>query len=734
MSATICSRCGKSNRLGASFCNCCGAPFVARLQIGQVLHGQYTIIRLLGRGGMGAVYLASQTIAKAQRHMVIKEMLDYFDPADPQEEAKARQRFEAEASTLVNLNQAGIRIPQIFDFFTEGGRNYIVMDYIEGKNLEEGLTHEDEDGKEIKGQPYDTKEVKRWGIQVCKVLEHLAQKNVVHLDIKPANLILDRNGDIWLVDFGTAKAQRAMQTTGRVGMKQTSIFGTEGYAPPEQYAGRVEPRTDVYSLAATLYHLLTDDHPRRHSFVFPKLDKLPKHLANALRQATEQDVSQRPTAVEFGQLLDQKGDGQGGRWKIWPILLVGLVLTVIGVWFAANQMATVRAERTATAVAQQTETAIAQATATAYAQYTGTVAAETAITIAQATTTVYAQQTSIANAQAQATATMSVNQTGTAMAQLEGTVLFVAQQTGTAIAQATATASARQTSVAIASTATAGAQQTGTAVVGTAAAIARVTETAIAGATATASAREISTAVARTVTAAAQQTETAIANAAATASARQISTAVAQTATAGAQQTETAIAAATATASARQIRAAVAQTATAGAQQTAIARRTATAIAQATATVHAKRNYEDAIEAAVRRYSNEIKIENTTYLDSSRLSEVLIDPVLENQKRSACWLKNEGLHYEYSNRSFSVNDITFEYGSRATILARIKENRKLVRQNGEIHRDYGDDDYRAIYQLQLMSNGKWYIYCFQALADDDPAACEVKIEGENPCE
>ncbi len=468
MSATVCSRCGKSNRLGASFCNYCGAALVTRLQIGQVLYGKYTIIRLLGRGGMGAVYLASQTIARAQRQVVIKEMLDYYDPSDPQEEAKARQRFEAEASTLVTLNRAEIRIPQIFDFFTEGGRNYIVMDYIEGKNLEEGLTHEDADGKEIKGQPYGAEEVERWGIQVCQVLKHLAQKNVVHLDIKPANLILDRNGDIWLVDFGTAKAQQAMQTTGQVGMQQTSVFGTAGYAPPEQYKGQVEPRADVYALAATLYHLLTDDDPRTHPFLFPKLDKLPRHLAYALRQATEQDVSQRLTAAEFGRLL--ASEQKGGRQNLSLILLVVLTLTIIGLWFTVDRMATIRAERTAIAVAQETGTAMAQAQATAIISAQQT---KTAITQAEKITPVIAQRT--ATAIARATATASARQTSTAAAMAGQTATVIGQATATTYAQQTSTAAAakittpiaRQTATALAraeAIATTSAQQTSTAV------------------------------------------------------------------------------------------------------------------------------------------------------------------------------------------------------------------------------------------------------------------------------
>ena len=302
-----CASCGSDNRDSAHFCSNCGRLLAApgrigRLQPGQVIQGKYTIIRLLGRGGMGAVYLATQVIANNQRNVVIKEMLDYFDPANPESERKARERFESEAATLVALNFA--YIPQIFDYFSEGGRNYIVMQYIPGRNLQERLTHEDESGQTIRGAPYSLDQVRRWGIQICKVLEYLAGQNVVHMDIKPANLIVNDAGDIWLVDFGTARAQQTVPPGGVMGMRRSSIYGTGGYAPPEQYQGYVESRSDVYALAATLYHLLTDDDPRHHPFQFPRLNTLPGPLAVSLMQALQHDVKQRSTAAQLRQALE----------------------------------------------------------------------------------------------------------------------------------------------------------------------------------------------------------------------------------------------------------------------------------------------------------------------------------------------------------------------------------------------------------------------------------------------
>lgn len=142
--------------------------------------------------------------------------------------------------------------------------------------------------------------------------------------------------------------------------------------------------------------------------------------------------------------------------------------------------------------------------------------------------------------------------------------------------------------------------------------------------------------------------------------------------------------------------------------------------------------YESAISAVVFEYG-QIKVEATTNLNPSRLDEVLIDPVLERQRRSVCWLHNEGLYYVYSNRSFAVKNITFEDDRHATLMAEISETRLLYRQSGDVYRDYGNETYRAIYQLERIGSDNWYIYCFQALEDGDPLDCKVDLTDSNPC-
>lgn len=317
----ICPVCSGSNRDTSKFCSACGAALNLApqawvpLQPGQVMkNSTYHIVRRLGKGGMGAVYLATQSIAGETRYCVVKEMLDYFDPQDPVETQRAREQFEAEAATLVSLNRAGI--PQIYDYFSEAGRNYIVMQFIEGPNLEAGLSHADPDsGVWRPGQPMSVKEALEMSIQLCRVLEYLATRTdsktgqprpVIHHDLKPANVIRTADGTVWLVDFGTAKARLTPQPSGGVGMHKSGLYGTGGYAPPEMYPPRTtsEPRSDVYALGATLYHLLTDDDPRDHPFQFPGLAKLPAGVAQALARALEHDVTRRPSASEWRRQLE----------------------------------------------------------------------------------------------------------------------------------------------------------------------------------------------------------------------------------------------------------------------------------------------------------------------------------------------------------------------------------------------------------------------------------------------
>ena len=236
---------------------------------GVVLQSRYEINKVLGVGGMGAVYLAQDLrFTGITRWCALKEMIS--TTPDPHIRRLAVQSFMREANLLVQLKHSGI--PQIYDFFTESVRSYLVMEYVEGKNLEEAL--EDTQGMLKEDRVLD------WALQVCDVLIYLHNQSppIIFRDLKPSNIMLRGADKIALIDFGIAKAFES-------GQKGTMI-GTEGYSPPEQYKGVADPRGDVYALGATLHHLLTKRDPRLEPpFTFH--EERPRLLNPSLSEATD---------------------------------------------------------------------------------------------------------------------------------------------------------------------------------------------------------------------------------------------------------------------------------------------------------------------------------------------------------------------------------------------------------------------------------------------------------------
>jgi len=299
-----CPQCGQAVRPQALYCQRCGRRLDGPLEPGaELAGGDYRIVRSMSKGGMGAVYLAQDRRA-FDRLCVVKQMLEYYDPSDPDERLRAEERFQEEGRTLAALSHPGV--PKIYAFFSENGRFYIVMEYIEGKDLESFVTHEDDEGNIVPAKRLPQEEVIRYIIQASGILEYLhSQKRpVVHQDIKPANLILESQlGLVRLVDFGTARS-RFPAGAGSDSGSEAEIYGTDGYAPPEQYRGLPEPRSDVFALAATAYHLLTDDDPRDHPFEWLRLDTLPRELGLALERAFRTNPERRSTARELREALE----------------------------------------------------------------------------------------------------------------------------------------------------------------------------------------------------------------------------------------------------------------------------------------------------------------------------------------------------------------------------------------------------------------------------------------------
>lgn len=246
---------------------------------GQLLEGRYEVEQVIGYGGMSTVYRARDIhFASTVRVCAIKEMFDIS--ADPNVRQDKLKRFEEEANFLAMLNQPAI--PKIFDFFAANDRRYLVLEYIEGKNMETVL--------EETGTPFEEKQVLEWGIALCDVLNYLHNhrpKPIVFRDMKPSNIMLTPTDQLVLIDFGIAKTFQED--------KKGTMIGTEGYSPPEQYKGLALPGGDIYALGATLHQMLTNSDPRLEvPFTFH--ERLPRSLNPKISPETEAVVMK---ALEF---------------------------------------------------------------------------------------------------------------------------------------------------------------------------------------------------------------------------------------------------------------------------------------------------------------------------------------------------------------------------------------------------------------------------------------------------
>lgn len=230
---------------------------------GTILHGRYEIIRKIGGGGMGAVYLASDNNLGGVLRAV-KEMVQTHIEEDQQE--KAINDFKRESMILSSLDH--ISIPTIYDYFYEEleGRFYLVMKYISGGDLSSRVRAASE-GR------LDERTVCEWAVQIIDVLDYLHNQpsTIVYRDLKPSNIMIDGNsGRAMLIDFGIARSISQKEEKG------VTAVGTMGYAPPELFSGNVEPRSDIYSLGSTMFHLLTGADPQSNPLLIFDFQKNPR--------------------------------------------------------------------------------------------------------------------------------------------------------------------------------------------------------------------------------------------------------------------------------------------------------------------------------------------------------------------------------------------------------------------------------------------------------------------------
>jgi serine/threonine protein kinase len=219
---------------------------LGQLEPGVTLQDRYLVLALHGSGGMSSVYRARDLhFPNVTKVVAVKEMINLA--TDPTMHEMVVRNFEREADLLATLSHPAI--PRIYDYFTQENNSYLVMEFIEGKDLEAVLRESDE------YLPED--QVVNWAVELCDVLQYLHNHKpqpVIFRDVKPSNIMVDNHATIRLIDFGIARVFQP-------GQKGTMI-GTDGYAPPEQYRGEASPAGDLYALGATLHHLLTRRDPR----------------------------------------------------------------------------------------------------------------------------------------------------------------------------------------------------------------------------------------------------------------------------------------------------------------------------------------------------------------------------------------------------------------------------------------------------------------------------------------
>ena len=247
------------------------------LRIGDLVDGKYRIIAQTGKGGMSTVWLALNEAVNKQ--WAIKEVKKSSPSTSDQ---IIKQNLVTEAGILRHLKHP--HLPSIVDIFNEDDTFLIVMDYIEGRTLSDILK---EQGRQPQADVVD------WALQICSVFKYLHGLNppIIYRDMKPGNVMLKPDGNIMVIDFGTAREYK--HESG----EDTIHLGTKGYAAPEQFQDnhqQTDPRTDIYNLGATMYHLVTGKNPSKPPFKFLPIRQVDRTLSSGLESIILKCVAPDP--------------------------------------------------------------------------------------------------------------------------------------------------------------------------------------------------------------------------------------------------------------------------------------------------------------------------------------------------------------------------------------------------------------------------------------------------------
>ena len=306
----LCPRCKRPNRLAAKFCAHCGTdmrkpadeyPYeTGKVPINSTLNGRYLVIRLIKQGGMSAIYMVKDIKAPDQVYAAKEMSFSMLKESDAGGNTSQytvddyKHLFRQEYEILHQSRHTNL--PRVIDLFESGGRPYFIMEFINGDTLEEKLMNLPE------GEFLPEQVVLEWARQICDVLDYLhhCEPPIIYRDLKPGNLMIVSGSDqIKLIDFGIARFFKPHQK------KDTFIFGTPGYAPPELYVRSERMQTgaysDIYSLGATLHHLLTRRDPSLQPFQFIPVrlinPSVSRKFSDAIQKAVQYQPEQRQQSV-----------------------------------------------------------------------------------------------------------------------------------------------------------------------------------------------------------------------------------------------------------------------------------------------------------------------------------------------------------------------------------------------------------------------------------------------------
>lgn len=303
------------------------------LEIGSLVDGKYKILNKVGQGGMSVVYLAMNE--KANKQWAVKEVrkdgvLDF---------EAVKQGLVAETDILKRLSHPNL--PSIIDVIDTEESFIIIMDYIQGNSLNKAL-------EEYGAQPQEN--VIEWAKQLCDVLGYLHSRTppIIYRDMKPANIMLKPDGNVTLIDFGTAREYKEKN------LADTTCLGTVGYAAPEQFGGmgQTDARTDIYCLGATLYHLVTGMNPCEPPYEIKPIREINPALSSGLERiilkCTQRDPNDRyQSAAEMMYALEHYEEideiyRKKQKKKLWSFLIpmfLTFVFAAVSIWgyFSAEQ-------------------------------------------------------------------------------------------------------------------------------------------------------------------------------------------------------------------------------------------------------------------------------------------------------------------------------------------------------------------------------------------------------------